>query len=404
MSEAVDTRTEEVRDAENEKVLKLLAAAAFLVFVNGYMVAPLIPALVREFSSNTHDVGLLVPAYMLPYGLSTLFYGPLSDRIGRSKVLIALLAGSIVTSFLISQAWSIPSLTALRILAGLCAGGIVPISLALVGDLYPYQKLGRAMGWMFGAIAGGVACGAAFGAMLNASLGWRKEFMVLSAANAAIFLLILKFKHHLGVTSSPPKTLKEVVLGYSALLSSPRGSKTYPLIFLNAIFHSGLFTWISLYLFQRFQLSDIGIGQALLGYGIPGMVLGPFWGRLADRFGRRFIVPSGFLVASACAFLLIPSIPLRVVTMVIISLSIGFDMTHPLMSGIIVAMDPKRRGQAMGLNAFAVFTGFGSGAILFQLLLSQGFNTALCVFGTIQMLLSLVALGVFRSEKPAPVI
>ena len=400
MSSELEISTEKTSQ-ENEKILKLLAASAFLVFVNGYMVAPLIPALSREFSVSIQQVGLLVPAYMIPYGISTLFYGPLSDRVGRSKVLLVLLAGSIVTSLLVSFGWSVPSLLMLRILSGLCAGGIVPIALALVGDLYPYKSLGRAMGWMFGAIAGGVACGATFGAWMNASVGWRKEFAILACANLILFLLTFKHRKFLGTKPTNTVGVAEVIEGYWRIISSFKGSHTYPFIFLNAIYHSGIFTWLALYLTQRYQLNDIGIGQALLGYGIPGMLLGPFWGRLADRFGRRLIIPSGFLLASICGFLLIPKLPLFCVTLVIVALSIGFDMTHPLMSGIIAAMDPKRRGQAMGVNTFSVFIGFGLGAVLFQCLMGISFNFALTAFAIVQLMLAAVALKVFHFEKPS---
>jgi predicted MFS family arabinose efflux permease len=69
----------------------ILAAASFLVLFQAYLVAPLISALVANFKAPASLVGLMVPAYTIPYGLSTLFYGPLSDRVGRRPVLLVLL-------------------------------------------------------------------------------------------------------------------------------------------------------------------------------------------------------------------------------------------------------------------------------------------------------------------------
>ncbi len=154
MSEPVQTEN------ERETLLRILSAAAFLVFFGGYMVAPLIPALSHEFSATARQMGWVVPAYLLPYGVSTLFYGPLSDRFGRGRVLLIVLALATGATFLVSLAWSAPTLVLMRVLSGLSSGGVVTIGLALVGDMYPYAKLGRAMGWMFGAIAGGMAFGA----------------------------------------------------------------------------------------------------------------------------------------------------------------------------------------------------------------------------------------------------
>jgi MFS family permease len=62
-----------------------MAAASFLVFFQAYLVAALIPSLSIEFHAATDLLGMLIPAYMLPYGISTLFYGPISDRLGRKR-------------------------------------------------------------------------------------------------------------------------------------------------------------------------------------------------------------------------------------------------------------------------------------------------------------------------------
>ena len=289
----------------------------------------------------------------------------------------------------------------IRILSGLSAGGIVTIALALVGDLYPYEKLGRAMGWMFGAIAGGMAFGATLGAWLNPYLGWRNEFAILAVSNAAVFVLLLKHRHLLGGPSKHPMKFKQVLEAYVSLLKNPRGTRTYSFIFMNGLFHGGVFSWLGFYLAQRYHLSDEGIGKALLGYGIPGMFLGPILGRLADRYGRGRIIPAGFLVASTCAFVLVPNSPLWMVTLAVTALSVGLDMTHPLMAGIVAALDPPRRGQAMGLNAFVLFTGLGFGAVAFQFLLTLGLPAALAIFGTVQLLLAVLAFKLFRSERAA---
>jgi predicted MFS family arabinose efflux permease len=80
-------------------------------------------------------------------------------------------------------------------------------------------------------------------------------------------------------------------------------------------------------------------------------------------------------------------------------LSVGYDMTQPPLAGIVTALDPKRAGRAMGLNVFALFTGFGLGSLLFGWALQLGFTKALVIFVGVQSATALFAVALFRSER-----
>jgi hypothetical protein len=80
MPDLEDTMT---GDGLREQLVRLFAALSFIIFFQAFMVAPLIPHLSVEFGVSEQFIGLIVPTYMIPYGLSTLFYGLLSDRLGR---------------------------------------------------------------------------------------------------------------------------------------------------------------------------------------------------------------------------------------------------------------------------------------------------------------------------------
>jgi predicted MFS family arabinose efflux permease len=287
-----------------------------------------------------------------------------------------------------------------RFLTGLGASGVVPLALALMGNLFPYEQRGRPLGWLFGAMAGGMAFGSTFGVLLEPVIGWRGVFVFVSAFGFAGLVLLRPYMGILG-EQQPTRTMQldTVITGYKNLLSFPRAQRTYLYVFLNAIFHSGVFSWLGLYFSRRYGLGEVGIGLALLGYGVPGFVLGPFIGRAADRWGRRWLVPVGIGLAALSAFLLVPASPLAVAAVTVTILSLGYDMTQPLLAGIVTALDPKRAGQAMGLNVFALFTGFGLGSLLFGWALQLGFPMALMIFGGVQGTAGLAAIAVFRSEQ-----
>jgi predicted MFS family arabinose efflux permease len=384
---------------QREALLRILSAAAFLVFFQTYLVAPLIPALAVEFHASTNLMGMLIPAYMLPYGISTLFYGPLSDRVGRKPVILTLLVMMVVTTAGVATAHTAHQMLAWRLLGGIATGGIVPIALALLGDLFPYAERGRPIGWMFGAMAGGMAFGSSVGAFLNPIIGWRKEFLITAFFSGITLAFAIRLRHSFeSKLSQHPLSASEVISGYMNLFSDLRAAKGYIYVFLNGIFHSGVFSWLGLYFSERYQLGDEGIGLALLGYGIPGMLLGPVIGHLADRYGRKRIIPLGIFVGAASAAALIPRSPSILRPMIIAALSLGYDMSHPLLTGIITSVNPARRGLSMGMNAFVLFSGFGLGTLIFEVVLRNGFTISLAVFAAAQLCLGFLAIPLFSGE------
>jgi predicted MFS family arabinose efflux permease len=385
----------------NDFQLRVMATIAFAVFYSNYMIAPLIPALSTEFSVTAYQLGWVVPGYLIPYGISTLVYGALSDWWGRTRVLVVLLCFATATLLMVSFAGSWRSLVVARILSGLGCGGIVTVSLAIVGDRYPYAIQGRPMGRMFGAIAAGIGFGSTFGPILNPLLGWRNEFRAIACVCCVCAVLVFKNARAVAGVHRRPISLERVIREYVIVLDTPRGGRTMIFIFCNGAFHGGIFAWLGLLLTRQYHLHDAGIGLALAGYGLPGIFLGTMIGRWGDRYGRRYVVPIGFLWAAGCAFLLLPHSPRFVAALVITALSIGFDATHPLMSSITTSLDPKHRGQITGFATFANFVGMGLGALCFQHLIAFGFRTALAIFASTQALLGFAALYGFRGERPS---
>src|SRR5205823_9731547 len=202
-------------------------AATFLIFFQAYMVAPLIPRLATAFAVSEQMIGFIVPAYMIPYGVSTLFYGLLSDRLGRRRIMLASLIAFVVLTALTATAQSASQMILWRLVTGLGASGVVPLALALIGALFPYAQRGRPLGWLFGAMAGGMAFGSTFGAMIEPFIGWRAIFLVVSLFGAMVLGLLLPYQRLLG--GAPPAlsgTLRDLFAAYGSLLGPGRGRRT----------------------------------------------------------------------------------------------------------------------------------------------------------------------------------
>lgn len=375
----------------------MLTASAFLIFAQAFMVAPILPRLAQLFGSDVGVVGLSVPAYLVPYGVVTLFWGPLADRFGRRPVILIALASFTALTAATLTSPSVAWFIAWRMGAGAVASGVVPVGLALIGDLFAYSERGRAVGWLFGGMAGGMAVGSTAGALAEPSVGWRGLFAVVAVGGLLLLAAAAVTMPDLpgAARSVSPRA---VLHAYVSLLQSRRARRTYGYVGFNAVLHSGVYTWLGLYLHQRFGLGPVGVGLGLLGYGIPGFVLGPLIGRLADRHGRAGLVPAGVGVGALAVLGLAAPVPLVAAALLVTLLSLGYDLTQPLLAGIVTDL-PGHRGQAVAFMAVTLFVGFGVGSLVFQAALTFGFTIALTLFGVVAALAAVLALPTFADER-----
>jgi predicted MFS family arabinose efflux permease len=385
------------------RVVRVLSVAAFLIFFQANMIAPLIPRLSITFGVSEQTVGLMIPAYMIPYGIAALFYNLLSDHIGRRRIMLASLLAFVVLTALTATAQSASQMIFWRLLTGLGASGVVPLALALMGALFPYEERGRPLGWLFGSIAGGVAFGSTVGVVLEPFIGWRMLFIGVGGAAAGVVGLLLPYRSLLGGPAAGSLlSFRGLFVGYSSLLEKRRALRTYGYVLVNSIFATGVYTWLGVYFARRYGLGEVGIGLAILGYGVPGFLLGPIIGRAADRWGRRWLIPIGLGISAIGAAIVIFDVPLVVAALAVTILSLGYDMTQPLLAGIVTSLGGKRIGQAMGLNVFTIFIGSGIGSFLFGEALRLGFSPALTIFGAVELAAAIAAVPLFRFET-APV-
>lgn len=159
-------------------------------------------------------------------------------------------------------------------------------------------------------MAGGIAVGSTGGALAEPVIGWQGLFAIVAVLAAAVgaITVLTRAVPSLPRPAEPPQ-LRTVARGYISLLGQARARRTYAYVLINAVLHSGVYTWLGLYLHRRYALGPTGIGLALLGYGIPGFVLRPVIGTAADRRGRARLIPLGVAIGAACALGLAAPVP-----------------------------------------------------------------------------------------------
>lgn len=380
-------------------LVAILSLGTFIVFFQGFMVAPILPQLSSLFHVSIRHVSFIEPAYLLSYGCSTLIYAPLSDKYGRFPLIIFSVSGFILITACTGFANTIDQMIILRFLTGLIAGGVAPTTIGWIGDQFPYEKRGHALGVFFGFMAGGTASGSSSGALLTAFTGWQMLFWIVAMTGLLILaVLLINYKSFIQERDKKSFSFKNVIKTYKNILLLPRGWRTYMFVLFNSMFHSGVFAWTGYFFFKNYQLSEKGVGLALLGYGIPGLLMGPFLGKLADKYGRNKIIPIGICVGALSALLLGMNYTLLFSCILIATLSLGFDMTHPLFAAIITSLS-RQKGVAIGLFAFVMFTGYGLGSLIFSLIINVGLNESFRIFGLMAAVGSVLSVFTFKNEK-----
>jgi predicted MFS family arabinose efflux permease len=355
--------------------LGLAATAVFLVFFQTHMIAPLVPALAGALDTPARLVGLLIPAYSLPYGVMALVYGPLSDRLGRRPVMTLCVAGLVLGALGAALAPVFGWLLALRIVAGVSAGGIMPVALAYAADLYRYRERGRAIGVIFAALALGQGVGMSLAPMVESWLGWRAVFAGVALAAGVVLTAFVSARRLL--VEAPTGT--GTAAGYRTVLRAPRAVQIYSLLVLTGLCSSGASAWYGVYLNEQYGLVGLGIGLAYLVYAGIGS-LSPLTGSLADHVGRGRLIPTGFAALAVGALLLAAHGPLPLALVGMGTMAVGLQLTYPLLAGLASELAPAARGRALGLNTFAMFMGVGWGSLAVGALLPLGYPVA---FGTV---------------------
>ncbi|WP_205529548.1 MFS transporter [Taibaiella koreensis] len=384
-------------------LVAVLSLGTFIIFFQGFMVAPILPGLSAIFKVSIRHASFIEPAYLLGYGSATLVYGPLSDKYGRFPVILFSLTCFIVLTACTGFCHSITQMILLRLLTGIGSGGVAPITIGWIGDRFAYERRGHALGIFFGCMAGGTALGSSVGALLTAGMGWQMLFWTVAAAGVLVLMLLMAYRRHFRQGSSAPaggfatlcRSVKEILL-------LPRGWRTYLFVLFNGMFHSGVFAWAGYFFYRYHHLNERHVGLALLGYGLPGLLpgllLGPLLGRLADKYGRNRIIPMGMLTGALSAILLSMHYSLAASCMFMVTLSFGFELTHPLFAAIITTLSTQK-GAATGLFAFFLFMGYGLGSLVLSLIVNMGLDQAFRLFGVFALAAAGIAVAVFKAEK-----
>ncbi|MBV9172973.1 MAG: MFS transporter [Chloroflexi bacterium] len=310
------------------------------------MVGPLLVDLSRDLDVPLGQAGLLAAIMSLPWALGAPFTGLLSDRLGRRPLIVLALAGIGVASLASALAPNFPTLMATRFLAG-CAGAFGPASvMAAVGDLFPAERRGMAMGWLnagFGlaAVAGVPAVG-----VVGGLFGWRWAF---ASAGAGLLLLALLFQFGF---PNPPRshTPSSLARTYRAVLTTPMLGNVLGANLLERSIFNAAVLYLPAYLMQQYLLNAADVAPALMLVAVGTIVGNTLGGWLGDRFPKVTTFMAAQALAGAIGLSLFATAP-GLVGSVVIGGAFGLTnaTSRPAFLALGSELSAHHRGALLGL-------------------------------------------------------
>ena len=339
----------------------LIVTIALLSMIGPFSIdtyLPSFPDIERDFHINRALLSQSLGAYLAAAAVSTLFWGPLSDRIGRRLVILGTLVFYLAASIGCALAGDYKIFLFFRILQGIAASGGMVAGRAMIRDAHDSHEAHRAMAYVMMLFAVAPAIAPVIGGWLHDAFGWRSVFYFLSGYSALIMLMTLRF---LGETlalehrqsfrpSSVLRLYRKILINhrYQALVFS-----------LGACF-GGLFLYIAasptvIYDFLKLDSHHFGLQFIPMTCGI---ILGSFVsGQLSHRWKSRAIVSLALvtmLIAAALNLaqaLWLPPAPFTLIAPQVLY-AVGIALAMPGYSILALDCFPKNRGAAAAVQSF----------------------------------------------------
>ena len=344
------------------RLILILGLAGFVVMADNWVVSPILPAIASSIQVSPVKAGLIISAYMIPFGLFQLVFGPLADRYGKQLVVILSMTLFTLGTALCGLGVGLFDLSLYRGLTGVFAASVMPISLALIGDVVPMERRQQAIGTFMGIAFLGQGLSMAVGGSIAYFVSWRDVFFTYAALSVLSTVFLFATGREAAAKKNPNS---EFLKPYLDLLRNSKSLLVYLVVLAEGILIIGSFSYLGAYTEHLFHYNYFSIGLVLTAFGVGAVISGRLSGKLVPRMGRMNVLSLGLFSAAladvilsgakSSAFALILGVAL---------LGIGFMLAHSTLLTIATEFARTARGTAMSLVAFCFMGGGGVGTAI----------------------------------------
>jgi DHA1 family tetracycline resistance protein-like MFS transporter len=323
----------------------------FIDILGFSILIPILPYYVKHFGASTIAVGFLFATFALCQFLAGPFWGNVSDRIGRKKVLIISQIGATFgwagLAFAPTLAWVFVA----RIVEGI-SGGNISVTQAYVADRVAVEERARAFAYVGAAFSAGLVIGPIAGGLLLAHFGYRTPFLLAAALQVVTLIATIWFLPE--DVAEHAETPQSASFGDIArYLVDPRIS---PVLLQKLAYSLALYAFFAVFALLLNAVAGFGPTETsyfFAGFGVMSVVfqLGVV-GRLTERIGVRAASNLGF--AAACIYFVVLPFMHTVVALLCaqVLFSFALSMTNATLATLLTDAAPDDlRGTVLGVGS-----------------------------------------------------
>lgn len=384
-------------------VLNIIALASFAAALSMRALDPVLPHVADDLSITVAIAAGLASALAFTFAIVQPALGAAADLFGKPRLMIVCLVLLGVANILGAITTDYPLLLATRVLAGIGAGGVFPVTLSLTSDLVGPKlrqvALSRVMaGAMTGNLLGSTASG-----VIGDFFGWRGVLVILGGlAIVASVAVALGFKGAAIIKPTVKADFRKLAQGYKVIFRNPNTLIVYSAVFVEGCCILGLFPYISSFLFDRGVTSLSIAGLVIACFAVGGLFYTATVSRMLARLGiNGMMIYGGIVIAiqlAATAFS--PNWQIQALTLLLMGW--GFYMLHGSLQIFSTELSQEARASAMSLHAFCFFMGQSVGPIAYGFGLAHaGKMPTLLISAAVVFVLGFASAKFLKQRKPA---
>lgn len=346
---------------QTKQIFLVLFFAAFAAMLGMGIISPLLPLYADLMGASGLWLGIIFSAFAISRSIFMPFVGRLSDRRGRKHILMAGLLAYALLSFGYISAENVWTLSFVRFVHGIASAMVVPIAMAIVGDLSSVGKEGTLMGSFSVSLFLGIGAGPFLGGLINDWLGFDWVFATMGLLSFLSLGLTIFFL-------PPPMEHRSSIAGPGTAHSLAHASRRMQVVsaftFLIALSRGSLMVFVPI-IGAEYGLSSFEVGILLSANLLLMALLQVPAGRVADLGKVRMLLIAGSAIAAASLMLIPLTANFWLLLVISCIMGLGNALSQPALMAVTV-----QEGRTIGMGtAMGIYNMvFGIGMIVAPLL------------------------------------